>query len=58
MPALSFEDSKKSDNIDPTDEQNSSPAEQRRLAATELAELIYDIFVDAESNAIIDKKGW
>lgn len=57
MPALSFEDSKKSNDIDPTSERNSSPAEQRRLAATELAELIYDIFVDAESNVIIDEKG-
>jgi len=57
MPALSFEDSKKSNNVDPTSEVADSPAEQRRLAATELAELIYDIFVDAESNAIIDEKG-
>lgn len=57
MPALSFEDSKKSNNIDPADEHTSSPGEERRLAATELAELIFDIFVDAESNAIIDEKG-
>lgn len=50
-------DSRQSDNLDLTGEPTISPAEQRRLAATELAELIFDIFVDAESNAIVDKKG-